>query len=241
MLSKELQTIVENATVRLTKEGGLGVLVCDNLIITAAHCIPCRCDGRMDDIYANPENPFEFIVEIEANNGEKFQVEPLAVEPVFDIAILLPLTHDDLCDEYFRFVDFCDRTKSVPVSLSDNVRGDEFPVYIYTHKETWMTGSVKINVSYQPIVTVVSSQMFELGQSGGPVVNESGELVCIISHGGGYEESCPRPSMTLPVWIYRRYFKKEPWITDEMRRQIKERTRNIISDMEKKKNQGTQN
>lgn len=57
---------------------------------------------------------------------------------------------------------------------------------------------------------VEADEPIEGGASGGPIVNESGELVGIISNFGGTIEQggrtglTPRPHLALPVWVSRR-------------------------------------
>jgi V8-like Glu-specific endopeptidase len=81
MLKKSIQHDVAKATVSLLGQGGQGVLVRNNLILTAAHCINFYCDGRMTlGDY--------FIEEIKTSEGRKLKVTPYAVEPVSDIVVL---------------------------------------------------------------------------------------------------------------------------------------------------------
>ena len=47
ILDSDIKRIIERATVTFVKSGGRGVLVCDHLIITAAHCIKFELEGMM--------------------------------------------------------------------------------------------------------------------------------------------------------------------------------------------------
>jgi len=73
-----------------------------------------------------------------------------------------------------------------------------------------------------------TNQRFELGTSGGAVVNEQGELVAIISFGGGNQMGCTRPNMALPVWVYRRFFIEEPELTEKHINQFEQRIRCVL-------------
>ena len=80
MVDAFVKAKVAKATVRLTRSGGQGVLVCGNVILTAAHCIGFNLEGGMvlGDFY---------IEDIETAQG-MLKVGPLAVEPISDIAVL---------------------------------------------------------------------------------------------------------------------------------------------------------
>ena len=49
----------------------------------------------------------------------------------------------------------------------------------------------------------------ESGTSGGHVVDQEGRLIGIVSTSGGGTGSVPRPSKTLPVWVWDRIRKAQ--------------------------------
>jgi len=130
MLSKQMKAKIAQATVTITQLGGRGVLVDGNMILTAAHCINYSTEGGM--VLGD-----YFIEEIETKQGEKFKVRPMAVEPVCDIAALGALDDQEFSDEYDKFGKFCETTKPVHLSLDEFELDQEYPVNIYTHKNTW--------------------------------------------------------------------------------------------------------
>ena len=212
MCMKDIYASVAAATVWFPKDGGQGVLVNDSvdgrLIVTAAHCIGQVLNDEMmfGDLY--PQT-----VQI---NERECTVRPLAVEPVADIAIMGVLGDQSSQDEEEAFLTFCAGIEPVPVCQNALEFGDEFPVHIYTHKAQWITG----NASYYggPSLRVAFDAEIEGGTSGGPIINDSGELVGIVSiaenwtaqTSSGYtltgftEGSSPYPYLALPVWVSRR-------------------------------------
>lgn len=192
---------VANATVSILEKVGQGVLVNDYSIITAAHCINYSLEGGMvlGDLF--PEK-------IKTRKGE-LMVRPVAVEPVKDIAVLSELDNQAFPEEAEEFWSFCDDTNPVPLCRSDFEFGETFPVHIYTHKRTWVTGNATSFGGAS--LSVVADEQIEGGTSGGPIINDSGELVGIVSNftetGEGLPKSqgsVPYPALALPVWVCRR-------------------------------------
>jgi len=208
---------VEKATVTIRKgeDHGRGVLVNGNLILTAAHCLDCSCDGSM---VMSEDLP----VEIKTCDGAKLLVNKIAVEPCGDIAALGSPDYQSFYEESERFEEFCERT--TPLSLFDGfatelnldkppqqlIRELQFPVHLYTHENKWLSGT---GASFPPSYRRIKFDLLTKGgTSGSPIVNDLGELVGIVSQGCGHfkdGKSVPQkegfgvvPSRNLPVWIY---------------------------------------
>jgi hypothetical protein len=221
MLKKNIQHQVAGATVTLLGKGGQGVLVTNGFILTAAHCISANYDGRM------AQGDY-FIEEIETTRG-KLKATPYAVEPVSDIAVLGPLDDQEFCDEVTQFEDFCEKTKPLRLCLKKFAWRFEFPIWIYTHKKTWIKGkaenfSIKKNPS---TISIKTDKNIEGGTSGSPIINEQGELVAVVSTGGGNlevdhdgnfympisrEGNSPLPKFALPVWLYQEITAIDPYL-----------------------------
>ena len=206
MLQESIYTDVAKATVTLLRKGGQGVLVSGNHILTAAHCIDFNCEGWM----ALGDDSIE---KIKTCKGE-LKVAPLAVEPVSDLAVLGSLDDQVFTKEAEDFEKFCEDTKPVPLCRrEDFVLFQKFQVHIYTHKGTWVTGSAMQCREDAQALSVEADQQIEGGTSGGPIINDSGELVGIVSHFSLATEGqhqcwglTPRPHLALPVWVCRQIF-----------------------------------
>jgi len=210
MLKDNLKIAVEKATVNFLKKGGQGVLVEGGFILTAAHCIDCNCEGDMTmDEY--------IIEEIETINGN-LKIQPFAVEPVKDIAVLGSLDDQAFNKEATQFEKYCDNIKPIPL-CTNNFELDEkkFVSYIFTHKKSW----VKATTIYIPTrLDMYTEEPIESGTSGSPIVNEKGELIGIVSQSkidspeletGEYFSHGSHPNMTLPVWVLKKILSPEEW------------------------------
>ncbi len=142
------------------------------------------------------------------------KVAPLAVEAVTDIAVLGSLDGQEFSKEAEDFEKFCEDTKPVPLCRrEDFVLFQKFQVHIYTHKGTWVTGSAMLCREDAQAFSVESDEQIEGGTSGGPIIDDSGELVGIVSNFSMATDakhkssgSTPRPHLALPVWVCRRIF-----------------------------------
>jgi len=204
---QSLYNIVANATVSLSGKGGRGVLVCNHLVLTAAHCIKWDCDG-----YMALEAYFEKI-----KTGKiEFTAQILAVEPVSDIAVLGPPDTQRLPREYDLFQESCNNIKPVPVYMRNDLP-ETFRVHIYTHKAKWITGQAKYQKPWNSIYIETDEQV-ENGDSGGPIINDSGEIVGIVSSMNekyDNQSKCngfaPLPHLTLPVWVCNRILENKDY------------------------------
>lgn len=202
MLSRKIQEMVSNATVKILKSGGQGVLVKGNFIVTAAHCIEAKYDGSM--VLGD-----YFIEEIETIHG-KLKVTPWAIEPVKDIAILGSLDDQTFYDESNQFEEFCEKVKPISLFLDQLKHYQHFPIYIYSHEKKWIKGKATNWWIYKdfPMIGIETEKNIKGGTSGGPIVNEQGKLVAVVSNAGGpigihRLGRAPRPHLALPVWISR--------------------------------------
>lgn len=197
------QEIVE-ATVTVSQLGGRGVLVPGNIILTAAHCVKYDLSGPMvlGDFY---------IEEIKTLGQEKIKLSPLAIEPLCDIAALSSIDIPELFDESIRFDRFCEKTKPVPLCSSIYHPQDNFRVYVYNHNGIWVPGIAEY---CPPMIFVEAGKPIEGGASGGPIINEAGELVSVVSNFSivdGPQKSngiSAFVNLALPVWINERIHEK---------------------------------
>jgi V8-like Glu-specific endopeptidase len=214
MAKRTLENIysrVADATVWLPKKEGQGVLVGNGYLVTAAHCLDYDSDTGMR--IALEDHVF---YEIETAKGEKMQVAPLVIESCSDVAVLGALDGQTYPPKMVEpFEAFCNRTKSVPLCRR-RISGfpAEFRVHIRTHKKDWITGKATIFRDRQPSISIETAENIEGGTSGGPIVNDEGELVGVVStastSGGELKTgSCPFARWALPAWIYHRICGRE--------------------------------
>ena len=204
----------EKATIRILRpnEKGVlklhaqGVLVPGGYILTAAHCIKWDGTGAMalGDWYVET---------IQVSDGTQHKVSPCAVEPMTDIAVLAAVDGQEMFEECHAFEKFCEATEPVPVSEDDfpHVTADGPPVrvHILTHKRTWASGDAR-RVNSPPFgnVWVAFDTPIGGGTSGGPVIDDNGLLVGVVSHASEDPKACngkiPRPHLALPAWVWNR-------------------------------------
>lgn len=209
---EEIYSRVAAATVKLPQRGGQGVLAGDGCIITAAHCLDYDQDTGMRIAL---EDHLHY--EIETAAGEKMQVAPLVIEAASDIAVLGALDGQIYPPEMIEpFETFAGRTKSVRLCRKRFIRPPtefrshiQFGVHIRTHKEAWITGKATVFRDRSSTIFIDADESIESGTSGGPVINDEGELVGVVSIAGGSggvsaHGNCPFPRWALPAWIYHR-------------------------------------
>jgi len=207
-MKEKFRDIVEKATVTLPGKSGQGVLVSGNLILTAAHCIDFKCEGEMA--------LGDYFIEKIKTGEKELKVTPLAVEPVSDLAVLGSLDEPGFGKEAEDFEKFCEHTKPVPLCRRDFVLTRKFSVHVYTHKGTWLTGkAMQLREDCQTLFVETDDQI-EGGTSGGPIINDSGDLVGIVSNFSDCGEAdrksygpAPLPHLALPVWVCRRIENEE--------------------------------
>jgi S1-C subfamily serine protease len=196
---------VEAATVRLSKKGGQGVLVAGGYVLTAAHCVDWNTEGGMTlgDCRVEP---------IETATGLSLTAIVCAVEPVADIAVLEGPDGQELFEAAEAFEEWCEDT--IPVELSDRpiIPGEWARVHVLAHTGEWIRGQIKLwgggSRSYGMIHLQAEAEI-RSGTSGGPVVDEEGKLVGVVSQFVEVHEDrdldlggrLPVVTMALPVWV----------------------------------------
>lgn len=195
---------VSAATVKLVNKGGLAVRIADELLVTAAHCISYDLEGGI--VLGD-----HLIEEIETASGDRLKAAPLAIDPVTDIALLCALDGQEFYDEAEKFEDFCLETEPLRLFTGEIDRRGGYPIHIFTHDQKWIDGSAMGFGATKPKIYMETEEQIEGGTSGGPIVNDNGELVAIVSHakiaapGDRFDAGAPRPHLALPKWVYLNY------------------------------------
>lgn len=194
------------ATVRLPGKGGQGVLVPGGLILTAAHCVKWYATGGM--ALGDP-----CVEEVVTKAGKTLLACVCAVEPVADIAVLEAPDDQVFFDDAETFDAFVEETAPVLVSGDDFRLEQGVPVHVLTHRGSWVKGTAtRYGMHVDPPnarVFVKTEGDIEGGTSGGPIIDDAGRLVGVVSFASGSEGrtrkgAFPRPHLALPTWILRR-------------------------------------
>jgi hypothetical protein len=158
------------------------------------------------------------LAEITTASGYRFKLNVEAVEPVSDIAALGSADGQVLDHDAEAFEAWCAETSPVPVCSADFAWGVAVPVHILAHTGAWIRAhATRYGVpddvpgaTPDALVCVKSERGIEGGTSGGPVIDEAGHLVGVVSWAGGAVDEpaldgmMPRPHLALPSWIWRR-------------------------------------
>jgi hypothetical protein len=213
-LRENIQERVRAATVRLLPRGGQGVLVPGDRILTAAHCVAWANKSGM--VWRR-----ELRQSVRTQDGQEFQTEVCAVEPVADIAVLeartLPQVLQDcnlqLLQDYNVFRNFTARIAAVPLYPHAIPYRDNLPIWVLTPQGHWITGTAaRDDGSDSPSgqIYLQTQALLENGTSGGPIVDQHGQLVGIVSESPKsaahrnqtvYSASGPIPCLALPRWL----------------------------------------
>ena len=200
---------IDDAIVRISHrdDDGRGVLVVGGVILTAAHCIRWTNDSSM----IVGDTPIEVI---KTRRGDCIRVTPLAVEPVSDIAVLGCLDGQSFPEEAKAFDDYCRATTPIPLAKGGMRLGKPVRIRVLNANDRWTNGKAQSFGADSPFVWIETEVEIEGGASGGPIVNNRGELVAIVSNfsipqsGMDFTGRCPRPLKALPQWIVEKYLRQ---------------------------------
>ena len=212
---EDIRSDVAAATVKVRgyqsdiEKVGLGVLVEGGYLVTAAHCL--EYDNDTGARITLGEHVF---YEIETAQGEKLNVAPVFIESISDVAVLGPLDSYSYDEEWIAAYEaFLKRTRPVP--LWSGRDAGSFGIHVHSHKKTWISGKATIGTAGQPYIWIKTGERIEGGTSGGPIINDSGELVSVVTAAGGYlgvtnEGHAPSLRYALPAGLFGEMCGTEP-------------------------------
>ena len=185
------------ATVRLPDLDGQGVLIPGGLIATAAHCVSLEID--VVGASTGDAHP----ITIETESGDTFELAVLFIDPIADLAVLDK--DQETGEEFYAFIE---NTNPIPMSAIDPPPFEKFPVRIRSHERLWVTGEAQCCNQHRAKVCFETIGSVKCGTSGGPIVDASGMLVSVVSHGmdrgDQFVGMAPFVRRSLPMWLLER-------------------------------------
>jgi S1-C subfamily serine protease len=196
-MEESVRRQVEAATVKLTGAGGQGVLVSGGFVLTAMHCM--GWDGTAGLVLGD-----HHAVAVQTHDGTKFRLQPWFADVVSDMGAL-----GETDEDWESFEEWREKVKAVPIRSWKPVpwappmsEPESLAVHVLSHEGTWISGKVT-NYSNRPnaSISLETDQPIKGGTSGGPVVDDDGLLVGVISWSSGQEGSIPVACLSLPPWV----------------------------------------
>jgi hypothetical protein len=200
-LSHEARARTRAATVSLPDKGGQGVLVHGGFVLTAAHCIEWSGDGEMVREDHN-------LVRVKPRTSAAFKLNVCALDPLSDIAVLERPDAQEFDEDADAFDAFCRGSRPVPIRIDDLGLDISVPVHVLSHEGSWIRAEATrygMRVGWSIVLKARSD--IKAGTSGGPVVDDAGYLMGIVSvamgtDGLSRDGTMPRPHLALPVWLW---------------------------------------
>lgn len=196
-MDDKLRARIEKATVSFPDKLAKGVLIKNNMILTASHCVKYKLSGKMD--LASGENYHENIQTWSGN----LKIAPLAIEPVSDIAVLGTMDDQEFESDYEEYDYFCKNTSPMKISKKKIQVNERFKIHVFTHKLKWIEGYAYISHPDSYLLLLDMDDRIKKGTSGSGVYNDNGEIVGIVSKGSLERNfaAAVRPIMALPIWL----------------------------------------
>jgi S1-C subfamily serine protease len=149
---------------------------------------------------------------VQTRSGATFTLDTVAVEPAADIAVLGERDSQEFPEQCAAFREWSQATEPVPVSAQVLDVLGPLPVHLLTHKGKWVTGKVTRYCFPGSLpggkVSLEMDRPIQPGTSGGPVVDETGKLVGVVSWasgraaGEGRTGMIPVAHLALPRWVW---------------------------------------
>jgi S1-C subfamily serine protease len=203
-LGKAARRRIAKATVCLPRQEGQGVLVPGGYILTACHCITWSGEGGM----APGDHCLE---DVRTADGRSFRASVCAAEPLADIAGLFAPDDQTFTLDYRAFEEFTESTPAIPLRTRAPKPWRSFRVHVLLHKGHWITATAThYGDPDEPPggrVELTATDAIEGGTSGGPVVDDDGNLVGVVSFasdanpGEASSGAAPLAYFALPRWL----------------------------------------
>jgi hypothetical protein len=165
---------LRQCTVKLPQLVGQGVLVKGGFVLTASHCLQWDYDTGTGATLGG-QLPFDIV----CSTGKTFRLGAHFVDVVSDVAVLGPLDSQVFPEDCEAFEAFCNEVDGLDICKTLPNEREEFPLKVWSHEgfEIDCTGDMWDHLGTKIWVT----GPIKGGTSGGPIVNQNGELISIVS------------------------------------------------------------
>jgi S1-C subfamily serine protease len=207
-MNEEIRKKVEEAkvvTIEPDLGNGQGVVIQGGMILTAAHCLSFT---KAQSLMLGDH----YLVELLGRNGEKIVAEVAAIEPASDVAVLVEPDNQKFfqeSDHYLEYIEQVDplEIRKVEVSMRQlGVSDNKEIAFVSAHTGDWIQGEFQVFNPFSSTLCFEASSNIIGGTSGGPIVDNDGRLISVVSKASGSEGvftvgTQPLLSNALPLWV----------------------------------------
>lgn len=194
----ELATVPVRSKGMKPGEGPQGVYIGNGFVLTASHCLKFDTYGgiALDDYV---------IYYIDRPEGEPIWCSPVCIDPCSDLAVVGPCDSQALAERHSDFLSFFEDVVPIEIRRESLKLDESIGCETRTHLGTWVSGKMTRH-SDGPWVWLDADENIFGGTSGGPVVDDDGRILAVMSIAGGSDgelNSGPHsiPSRWLPPWL----------------------------------------
>jgi S1-C subfamily serine protease len=154
------------------------------------------------------------LVAITTKSGAPLRLPPAFADVVSDMAVLEEPDADELYDDALAFELWREDTRPVHVRVWTPAPQESLRVFVLAHTGEWIRGTViRPGTRNEPVgrIAIAPEQPIQRATSGGPVVDEWGQLVGVASLGANVGKPVdgdigiiPLACAALPGWILKR-------------------------------------
>ncbi len=191
----ELATVTVRSKSMKPGEGGQGVYIGNGFVLTAAHCLEFDTAGAIAE-------GFPPVYYIDRPEGESIWCSPVSIDPCSDLAVVGPCDNQQLSERHRELLSFFEDVVPIDIRREPLQPEESTSCEIRTHLGTWVSGKMTRH-SDMPWAWLEADENIIGGTSGGPIVDEDGQIIAVVSITGDDDASGPHsiPSLWLPPWL----------------------------------------
>ena len=191
----ELATVPVRSKGMKPGEGPQGVYIGNGFVLTASHCLKFDTYGgiALDDYV---------IYYIDRPEGEPIWCSPVCIDPCSDLAVVGPSDSQQLFERHWELLSFFKDVVPIEIRRDPLQLDESASCEIRTHLGTWVSGKMT-RVSDPPWVVLEADENIIGGTSGGPIVDDNGQILAVVSQAGDNDASGSHsiPPLWLPSWL----------------------------------------